>query len=246
MIGCLLWHWYPHDVRSFAWYIMLHFEAARLLFNLQRNVLNFRKRYQLHLKCIQWLLSTMHVLLCRYHLQWECQRSCCVSITRDHVQDLFQNGSRYVIDLLALSHSLDAPPGFVSSIFKQTNQKQICSTNLTITWTTNDLEWVLFNWLSAWKPRCRPDEVEIILQTASPTKGVCSLCDFGPLSSALRRWSCYFHLVKRFANCVLQYVLFTNLQVIILNWCAKLVRMHDSVDKIKQKLYSTSWKQGWY
>jgi hypothetical protein len=89
----------------------------------------------------------------------------------------------------------------VSSIFKQTNHKQICSTNLTITWTTNDLEWVLFNWLSAWKPRCRPDEVEIILQTASPTKGVCSLCDFGPLSSALRRWSCYFHLVKRFANC---------------------------------------------
>jgi hypothetical protein len=103
MIGCLLWHWYLHDVRSFAWYIMLHFEAARLLFNLQRNVLNFRKRYQLHLKCIQWLLSTMHVLLCRYHLQWECQRSCCVSITRDHVQDLFQNGSRYVIDLLALT-----------------------------------------------------------------------------------------------------------------------------------------------
>lgn len=32
-------------------------------------------------------------------------------------------------------------------------------------------------------------------------------------------------------------------KVIILNWCAKLVRMHDSVDKIKTKLYGTAWKQ---
>ena len=32
-------------------------------------------------------------------------------------------------------------------------------------------------------------------------------------------------------------------KVIILNWCAKLVRMHDSVDKIKTKLYCTAWKQ---
>ena len=31
-----------------------------------------------------------------------------------------------------------------------------------------------------------------------------------------------------------------------MKWCAKLVRMHDSVDKIKQKLYGTAWKQGWY
>ncbi|XP_028397906.1 neuronal acetylcholine receptor subunit alpha-7-like [Dendronephthya gigantea] len=32
-------------------------------------------------------------------------------------------------------------------------------------------------------------------------------------------------------------------KVIVLKWCAKLVRMEDSVEKVKQKLYGTSWKQ---
>lgn len=32
-------------------------------------------------------------------------------------------------------------------------------------------------------------------------------------------------------------------KVVILNWCAKLVRLHDSVDNVKRKLYATTWKQ---